>query len=254
LRRLDWSKDPGPPKAGKFPAIFLGDILKTISCFADESGYFNIYYKQSPYYIVSFVFHDQDNDLTSDIKRLDASIADLGIESHAIHTGPLIRREVPYLNMRVEERKRVFNRLFNFTRNADITTTAIVVEKKEIDKRIDLNAHLSRQVSAFFKSNLEYFIEYDKIIVYYDNGQTELNNILVSVFNSLFENVEFRNVAPVDYKLFQAADLVCSLQLLSLKMRNKQLSKSDLSFFKSERELKRSYLSLLELKRFQLKK
>jgi hypothetical protein len=227
--------------------------LKILSCFTDESGYFNVYYKQSPYYIVSFVFHNQDSNIKSDIQRLDSSIADLGIEAHAIHTGPLIRRESPYLNMRVEERKQVFNRLFNFSFKVDISTESIVIEKKEIANRIDLNAHLSKQVALFFKTNIEYFLEYDKIIVYYDNGQAELNYILVSVFNSLFENVEFRNVAPVDYKLFQTADLVCTLQLLDMKLRSKSLTKSDLSFFKSERELKKIYLSLLEKKKIQLK-
>lgn len=60
---------------------------------------------------------------------------------------------------------------------------------------------------------------YDNICVkvYYDNGQVEVTRILSSVFNALLENVEFRKVTPADYRLFQVADLICSLKLVELK-------------------------------------
>ena len=41
------------------------------------------------------------------------------------------------------------------------------------------------------------------IKVYYDKGQIELNVILSTVFNTLFDNVEFKKVHPEDYRLFQ---------------------------------------------------
>lgn len=224
--------------------------MKELSIFADESGYFNSFCKISPYYIVSLLFHDQAIDLTSNIERLNYSMSQLAIEDHAIHTGPLIRRESTYENMRFEERKQIFNRIFNFTRTADISFETLVVEKKLLAGRIELNAQLPRQLSEFLSSNLNYFTGFDKLIIYYDNGQAELTNILVSVFSSTFQNVEYRKVIPFDYRLFQSADLICTLQLMQLKMDRHELSKSEISFFKSERCLRKQYLPLLKQKRF----
>lgn len=50
--------------------------------------------------------------------------------------------------------------------------------------------------------------------VIYDNGQTQVTKIITSVFNTLFANVEMRKVRPVDYKLFQVADLICTLEMI----------------------------------------
>lgn len=53
-------------------------------------------------------------------------------------------------------------------------------------------------------------------------------------------------VYPSDYRLFQVADLVCSLKLLKLKMESHELAKNELLFFEQERVLNRKYLKVLE--------
>ena len=89
---------------------------------------------------------------------------------------------------------------------------------------------------------------FDLVKIYYDNGQVEVTRILSSVFNALLENVEFRKVIPADYRLFQVADLLCTLKLTKLKMQKHTLSKSEMYFFDSERTLKKNYLKALEKK------
>ena len=89
---------------------------------------------------------------------------------------------------------------------------------------------------------------FDLVKIYYDNGQVEVTRILSSVFNALLENVEFRKVIPADYRLFQVADLICTLKLTKLKMQKHTLSKSEMYFFDSERTLKKNYLKALEKK------
>ena len=66
----------------------------------------------------------------------------------------------------------------------------------------------------------------DKIIVYYDNGQTELSTILNAVLSLLFNDVEFRKAEPQKYRLLQVADFVSSMELLRIKKEKKRLSKS----------------------------
>ena len=71
----------------------------------------------------------------------------------------------------------------------------------------------------------------------------EVTRILSSVFNALLENVEFRKVIPADYRLFQVADLICTLKLTELKMENHLLSKSEIYFFNDERTLKKNFFT-----------
>ena len=115
---------------------------------------------------------------------------------------------------------------------------------------MDLVDKIGKQLSAFLHSQLEPLLDYDRIVVYYDYGQKELTKILISVFNAITKNVEYKKVAPADYMLFQAADMICTLELLSLKMERKALSNSELSFFGSEKKLYKSYLRAIQRKRF----
>ena len=80
-----------------------------------------------------------------------------------------------------------------------------------------MTGKLSRAITAEMTKHDAFWDSFDKVIVYYDNGQVELTKILSSVFNVLYTDVEFRKVKPVDYKLFQVADLVCTMELLSEK-------------------------------------
>ena len=66
--------------------------------------------------------------------------------------------------------------------------------------------------------------------IYYDNGQVEVSRILSSVFNVLLDNVEFRRVLPSEYRLFQVADLICTIKLAELKLEKHILSKSEKSY------------------------
>lgn len=92
------------------------------------------------------------------------------------------------------------------------------------------------------------FLSYKNVKIYYDNGQVEVSKILSSVFNALLPNVEFRKVMPSQYKLFQVADLLCTMYLIQLKMEDNHLSKSELTFFGNQRDLKKNYLKPLSQK------
>lgn len=63
-------------------------------------------------------------------------------------------------------------------------------------------------------------------------------------------NVEFRIVQPNEYRLFQVADLVCTLELVGLKRVDKAMSSSEKDFFINMNRLKKIYLRKLERKRF----
>ena len=90
---------------------------------------------------------------------------------------------------------------------------------------------------------------FDKIIVYYDNGQIELGTILNTVFSIHFANIEFRKAEPQRYRLLQAADFICSMELLKIKKNENRLSKSEKLFFYKPQELKKNFFRTVDKKR-----
>jgi hypothetical protein len=66
---------------------------KTLSVFIDESGDFGPYEAHAPYYLVAMVLHNQDININENIHSFESDFQNLGYPQHAVHTGPLIRRE-----------------------------------------------------------------------------------------------------------------------------------------------------------------
>ena len=224
--------------------------MKELSVFIDESGDFGEVVNASPYYIVTFVCHDQDNDIGELIERLDRQLKDCGFEDEYIHTHPLIRKEDPYRNLSIDDRRRILNKMLRFTMACDISYFNIVVNKTEAADKFKLSAKIAKELSRFIRENLSFFQNYSRIIVYYDYGQQELSVIINTVLNTMLSDVEFRNASPKKYKLLQVADFICSMELLKQKREHNQLTKSELSFFYKPNELKRNYIKSVEKKRF----
>lgn len=215
---------------------------KILSVFIDESGDFGVYESHSPFYMVTMVLHDQTNNLSKYFSTFDQQLEYCGIPSHAIHSGPIIRRESFYKNNTRVERRQIFGALFNFARKIDIKYTCVKLTKNKNDDPLQFNVKLSRAIANTIRDKMDFWNSFDRIIVYYDNGQVELTRILTTLFGILFSNVEFRKVRPFDYKLFQIADMICTLALLASKADLKTFTKSELDFFGSIRDFKRNYL------------
>ena len=229
--------------------------MKELSIFVDESGDFGKYAKHSPYYIVTMIFHDQDHDIASDIAKLDTEIRNLGyMQEFAIHTEPLIRKEEIYHDTPPNERRAIFSKLFFFTVKSDIRYKCFLFEKRKYNDTLQLEARMAKEISLFLRSNLDYFQGYDNVILYYDNGQRQLTRILNTVLATELIEYEARKVLPKDYKLFQAADLICTLELLDAKCQHGELTRSEEVIFHSKRELYKQFIKPIKKKAFDYKK
>ena len=250
---LGWSKDLGPPNDGELPRhFFLGRQLgkKILSVFIDESGDFGKYEPHSPNYYVAMVLHDQSTDISESIKSLNEHIKNFDLNFDVFHTGPLIRREEVYKYEQMEKRRSIFNSLFHFARKLPVLYLCPKINKAECeDNEVAYIAKLSKSISDELKKNYDYFNSFDLIVNYYDNGQIELTKILTSVFTTLFSNVEMRKVEPVDYKLFQVADLICTLELVADKVERNSMTKSERDFFGSEKEFVKNIYKYIRKKK-----
>lgn len=222
--------------------------MSELSIFVDESGDFGKYDYHCPYYIIALVFHNQDIDISDEIKRFDQSLIDLGYNDYIIHTEPIIRGEGDYQNCSIDDRKKLLKRTMSFVRHLDIKCQTFVVEKKHIDDSMGITARLSKEVSRFVREQETELSGFDKIKIYYDNGQTEVTKILTSVFVSRLDNVEYKKVIPSDYRLFQVADFICTMQLIDLKRQLHINSKSEKILFVDERTFVKNYLKPIEKK------
>lgn len=223
---------------------------KTLSVFIDESGDFGKFDSKSPCYYVSMVLHDQSVDISSEIAKLEQRVSNYGFPHHAIHVGPIIRREKIYSNELMEKRKALFNALFHFTRKTDIFYLCAKINKAECeDNEFSYIAKISRAITDELKKNIDFFNSYDLIINYYDYGQSNLTKIITAVFSALFNNVELRKVHPADYKLFQVADLICTMELTKDKADKNAFSNSEIEFFGSVRDFKKNIYKQIEKKK-----
>lgn len=211
--------------------------MKELSIFVDESGDFGEYAQHAPYYIITMVFHDQSNDISSNINILNNALRQIGYgDEQAVHTEPLIRREPPYQYFQPNERRAILAKLYYFTLNCDIKYKSFVFKKAEYENSFKLEARMARELSQFIRENLSYFQNFEKVILYYDNGQHELNRILNTVLATQLADYDVRKVIPNEYRLFQVADLICTLELLKTKMGHGKLSNSEERIFHSKRD------------------
>ena len=221
-----------------------------LSIFVDESGDFGDYQSHSPYYILTLVFHDQDQNIEKELANLERELSYLNIKDRVIHTEPLIRREETYSNWSPNERRNLFSKLYFFAIKVPILYKTIVVEKKSCSDELRLEARLSRELTRFAKDNLEMLQRYDKVILYYDNGQRTVTRLLNTVFSAVLSEYEMRRVMPKDYRLFQVADLICTIELIRKKLESRDLTNSERLIFHSRREFYKDFVRRLELKKF----
>ena len=223
--------------------------MAELSIFIDESGDFGEYEAHSPLYLMTLVFHNQSKDISGGIEHLKKQIVEQGFpREHAVHTGPLVRREKDYRNIELTNRRKLFRHLYDFARVADIRYKTFIFKKREFKDHDALVSRMSRDLGMFVRDNLAFFQSFDNLIVYYDGGQKEITTIINAVFNVLVD-AEIRRVKPSDYCLFQAADLFCTLELVKFKLDNLDLSKSEDDFFRGPRTFKKNYWKPIEGKR-----
>ncbi len=78
-------------------------------------------------------------------------MTNIGYKQHAVHTGPLIRRESIYANDLMEDRKRLFNALFNFARKLDFRYVCAKIRKDECPDVITLTARISKAIAGYLR-------------------------------------------------------------------------------------------------------
>ena len=111
---------------------------------------------------------------------------------------------------------------------------------------------LLQDIVDFLISHRADFNASEKIKVYYDNGQAQVTTLLKEAFAIYSSKVEFAtDVQPSKYRLFQAADVICTLELVKTKLlANGTISESEDRFFGGIKNFKKNYLKPLSRKEY----
>ena len=247
MRRNFFAEEAGRPVSFFFTYM----AKRTLSIFVDESGRFQYPDELSRFYILSLVFHDQANDLSQLFREFDAEIAKLNLSNLCFHAGPIVRQEKGYVFLNRELRARIFFRMLTFAHRAAIKYHCLTVDKRYVTSGDQIAERLSAQLESFINSHAEYLSEFDEIKVYYDCGQSCVTNLLHAAFQGKFVHlVKFaQQVRPDRYRLFQVADLVCTVKLIEQKLEARfGMTESERAFFGGPRQFKRNVLRQLKPK------
>lgn len=148
-----------------------------------------------------------------------------------IHTADLIRNKGDYKYLSIDQRRKIFTAIYQFGRKSPIKLKSIIANKKYTDTYKLLKKQLTMELNESISNNLKYFQNFDKIIIYYDNGQSQLTSILEDIFKNF--NISFINdFDKTKEKLFQVADMLTFIDKYDYKFKHKlYISKNEKIFF-----------------------
>lgn len=160
-------------------------MKKVLSVFIDESGDTGFEFGASKYYVVSLVFHEQNNDISSQLNKFK--------DDPVFHVGPIIRREDNFKNINLFERKRYLNKILILYTILPILHKEFIYNKKEFDEDdAKTLARLARDIHSFLMQHYDYFSAFDLINVYYDKGQQVVYKALAQAFGISGYPAEFK--------------------------------------------------------------
>lgn len=222
--------------------------MKRLNVFVDETGEFGFAKGSSEVYGVSFTFHEQDNDISLELENLNKRLERIGY-TDMIHMADLIMHRGDYSKFDIKVRKSIFNAIYQFSKKIPIQYHTIIIDKKYTDYGDVLRKKLVNEINHMIKEHEEYFDKFDKIVLYYDNGQETLGYILDSLFIR-FDNFEHRiDFNHKEKRLFQVSDMLSYIDKAVYKKKNNiKYKKAELYFFGNE-EL-RKIAKELDKKRF----
>ena len=222
--------------------------MRRLNIFVDETGEFGFGKDSALLYGVSFTFHEQDDDIMPELRKLNARLDKIGY-TNMIHMADLIMRREDYKKIDIAMRKSIFNSIYYFSRRIPVKYITIIIDKRYVNDSRTLRQRLSIEINKMINEHEKYFNKFDKIVMYYDNGQETLGTILDSIFLR-FEGFEHRiNFDHKEKRLFQVSDMLTFIDKYDYKYKNKMSFTKGEKYFFSMEEI-RKILKELNKKRF----
>lgn len=226
--------------------------MKTLGIYVDESGNFGDPNDSARYCVLTLVMHDEALNIMPLLAEYHARVYQIGADPDAMsfHTSPLIRQEDQFTAMSRNMRGRIFYQMLSFVRKGGLQYKSFWIDTNYVDSKMQIVEGLKRQVHDFMTAYRGMFAALNSVRLYYDAGQKGVTRILDSLIDSCATNVEIaQGVRQRDYILLQAADFLCTIKLMELRVEEGiPFNSSEKKFFGSPRDFKRNVLRKIKSK------
>ncbi len=213
------------------------EVNKRLNIFVDETGEFGFGKHSATLSGISLVLHEHRTKINEQVYILNNRLSQINF-SDMIHMGDLVMGRNNYSVMTISERRKIFTTLYSFSKLVNTSYYSVIIDKKKIATARELCIKIENQLSLFLTENLNYFQQFDEIVIYYDDGQAPIGRILDKVFGELSG---YRKVTIFDHqekKLFQVADMLTYVDKLIYKYNHHiNFSKTEERFF-SDRHIR----------------
>ena len=173
-----------------------------------------------------------------EINKLNSRLEKIGY-TDMIHMADLIMKRGDYSKLSLDKRKSIFKAIYHFSRKIKVKYKTIIIDKRYIDTKKILRKQLSYEINKLIKENEKYFKKFDKIVMYYDNGQKIVGTILDSIFMRFSG---FEHKVHFDHKekrLFQVSDMLTYIDKYDYKYKNKLPFTKGEKYFFAEEEIRK---------------
>lgn len=208
------------------PAFFLSRrTMRELSIFVDESGSDGL---SDRHYLLTVVMHDQSENIANSIAAYEGALRAKGLPDIPFHASPLMNGKDQYSGLDLRTRKMMLGSFRVFFRHMPVKYHTFAYATKQfasLDKLAELQS-------------------YDMVKVYYDNGQHSIAESLHRAVEYALSKdaVVYRSAQPSEYRLSQAADYICTMELTAIKYAEHTATATDEKFFGKWSDFKKGIL------------
>lgn len=190
------------------------------------------------------VVHDQSDSLTNVLGYYERSLASRNLPDIPFHAAPLMRGYDQYKSLDMGTRKKLLASFGVLVQRLPIQYKSFAFKSKEFKTVDALQIQLKRKMVDFLFDEIGFFQSFDVVKVYYDNGQTAVTAALHAALEYvLSKDVPlYRDSSYKEYRLAQAADYLCEIELAAIKYENHDETQTDVKFFGGAGTFKKNWL------------
>lgn len=215
--------------------------MRELSIFVDESGSDGL---SDRYYLLTVVMHDQSDSIAESIKTYEDALRAKGLPDIPFHASPLMNGKDLYSALDLRTRKMLLGSFRVFFRHMPVKYHTFAYATKKFASLDKLAGTMRRDIVNFLFDNLAELQAYDAVKVYYDNGQHSIAESLhLAIEYALSKDaVVYRSAQPSEYRLSQAADYICTMELAAIEYADHAATATDEKLFGKRSDFKRGIL------------
>ena len=215
--------------------------MRELSIFVDESGSDGL---SDRHYLLTVVMHDQSENIANSIAAYEGALRAKGLPDIPFHASPLMNGKDLYSGLDLRTRKMMLGSFRVFFRHMPVKYHTFAYATKQFASLDKLAGAMRRDIVNFLFDNLAELQSYDMVKVYYDNGQHSIAESLhLAIEYALSKDaVVYRPAQPSEYRLSQAADYICTMELTAIKYAEHTATATDEKFFGKWSDFKKGIL------------